>query len=129
MSRRCVYFLLALCLGGFQYWLFAQDATTQASPHYEQERTLQDKDIKERNYNIYTGFTFRQNRWNIGMTKEQLAEAGFTEEHMLDYRREEHEEWMTFYDWSSPHEEIITFYFVDGKLQRWMSPPAKPEEN
>ena len=132
MGRRCVYFLLVLGVGTLQYHsLFAQDITTHASPPPPQEKLPKNtniKEIKERDYNIETGFTFQRSTWNVGMTKEELADAGFTEENLLDYRKKGNEEWVTFYDWSSPGEEIITFYFVDGRLQQWMFPPATPKE-
>lgn len=56
----------------------------------------------------------------VGMPKEYLAEAGYTDLLQKGYRREGNEEWITFLNWTTEEpDDLVTFYIVDGKVKGW----------
>jgi len=86
--------------------VFAQDATTQASPQYSKEEKAE----------IVTALGVVY----VGMPKEDLEKIGFTEHSQKWYYKEGSEEWITFSDWMTEESgDLITFYLVDGKVKGW----------
>ena len=56
----------------------------------------------------------------VGMPKEYLAKAGYTELMQKGYRKEGNEEWITFLNWNTEEpDDLVTFYIVDGKVKGW----------
>lgn len=86
--------------------VFAQDATTQASPQYSKDEKAE----------IATALGVVY----VGMPKEDLEKAGFTEHSQKGYYKKGNEEWLTFSDWMTEESgDLITFYLVDGKVKGW----------
>ena len=76
----------------------AQDTTTQASPKIVTELGV-----------VY-----------VGMPKEYLEKAGYTDLMQKGYRKEGDEEWITFLSWNTEEsDDLVTFYIVDGKVKGW----------
>ena len=73
------------------------DATTQASPKIVTELGV-----------VY-----------VGMPKELLEKAVYTELMQKGYRKEGNEEWITFSNWANPEKALVIFYIVDGKVKGW----------
>lgn len=56
----------------------------------------------------------------VGMPKEYLEKAGYTELLQKGYRKEDNEGWITFLNWNTKEpDDLVTFYIVDGKVKSW----------
>lgn len=56
----------------------------------------------------------------IGIPKEALKKAGYTELLQKNYRKESNEEWITFLNWTTKEpDDLVTFYIIDGKVKSW----------
>jgi len=56
----------------------------------------------------------------VGMPKEDLEKAGYTELIQKGYKSEGNEEWITFLNWTTEEPgDRVTFYIVDGKVKGW----------
>ncbi|MDD5546878.1 MAG: hypothetical protein PHO67_07010 [Candidatus Omnitrophica bacterium] len=56
----------------------------------------------------------------VGMPKEDLAKAGYTEYLQMGYHKEGTDEWITFSNWTSKERgDTITFYMKDGRVKGW----------
>ena len=55
----------------------------------------------------------------VGMPKEDLAKAGYTESLQQAYRSKKNKEWVTYTNLTNPEKGLVTFYIVDGILRGW----------
>jgi len=56
-----------------------------------------------------------------GMPKEGLEGAGFTAYLLIDHKKKDDKEWITFHDWTTTESgDTITFSIEDGKVKDWV---------
>ena|SRR3989338_5218642 len=56
----------------------------------------------------------------VGMPKEDLAKAGYTEYLQMGYYKDDAEEWVTFSNWTTKEQgDTVTFYIKDGRVKGW----------